>query len=495
MVLVPLGKKTRKQPINIWGGDRRISGTLTQPTQMDLEGLKRRWSYFQYDLLNKKRQKKTRDLTQDQRIKLKYLKLKKKLEENRFKPKLSVILSSGNEGSISTCSSSTLRSSRGASSADHDYNTESEYSNETSSEGLEGYEEGDDDIFYPSSQPLDRGEDVVTSIRGGRCSSSGCGGNRRDWKNIIRRASEYGKMALLGTGFEEADRGWERDYEGGIITQQPLRDPHKWGRLERGRTTGCASHPSNNRHYDYHHNRHHSNHHNNHYSNHHNNHHSNHHNNRYNGNGSKGVAEKSDRRGGRGDKRDYGSRGNRGYHNSREGEELMRGRKGSDKKMKERKSVKENRSNNRNNNENKSNKRSNKENRSNNRSNKENRSNNRSNKENRSNNRSNKENRSNNRSNKENRSNNRSNKENRSNNRSNKENRSNNRSNKEEQRKKLMQMSDRSLKRIYQELRKNQKLHSSGGRGDRREEERMNKDGWIGDGRMEKRMSKNNSIW
>ena len=90
-------------------------------------------------------------------------------------------------------------------------------------------------------------------------------------------------------------------------------------------------------------------------------------------------------------------------------------------------------------------------------------------------------------------SNNRSNKEDRSNNRSNKENRSNNRSNKEEQRNKLMQMSDRSLKRIYQELRKNQKLHSSGGRGDRREEERRNEDGWIEDGRMEKRMSKNNS--
>ena len=127
-------------------------------------------------------------------------------------------------------------------------------------------------------------------------------------------------------------------------------------------------------------------------------HNNNRHNNRYHGNGSKGVAEKSDRRGSRGDKRDYGSRGNRGYHNSREGEELMRGRKGSDKKMRDRKSVKENRSNNRNNNENKSN------------------------------------------------------------NRSNKENRSNNRSNKEEQRNKLMQMSDRSLKRIYQELRKNQKL-------------------------------------
>ena len=97
------------------------------------------------------------------------------------------------------------------------------------------------------------------------------------------------------------------------------------------------------------------------------------------------------------------------------------------------------------------------------------------------------------RKNKENRSNNRSNKENRSNNRRNKENRSNNRSNKEEQRNKLMQMSDRSLKRIYQELSKNQNLHSSGGRGDRREEERRNEDGWIEDGWMERRISKNNS--
>ena len=96
------------------------------------------------------------------------------------------------------------------------------------------------------------------------------------------------------------------------------------------------------------------------------------------------------------------------------------------------------------------------------------------------------------RKNKENKSNNRSNKENRSNNRSNKENRSNNRSNKEKQRNKLMQMSDRSLKRIYQELRKNQKLHSSGGRGDRREKERRNEDGWIDDGRMERRMKELN---
>ena len=92
-----------------------------------------------------------------------------------------------------------------------------------------------------------------------------------------------------------------------------------------------------------------------------------------------------------------------------------------------------------------------------------------------------------------NRSNNKSNKENRSNNRSNKENRSNNRSNKEKQRNKLMQMSDRSLKRIYQELRKNQKLQFTGGRGGRRKNGRRNEDGWIEDERMERWMSKNNS--
>ena len=88
----------------------------------------------------------------------------------------------------------------------------------------------------------------------------------------------------------------------------------------------------------------------------------------------------------------------------------------------------------------------------------------------------------------ENRSNNRNNKENRNNNKS------NNKSNKERLRRELLQLSEKSLKRIYKALKKNQKLHSSGESDESLEEEWRRDDGWIEKRRMEKRMSEINII-